>query len=71
MGNKKRSRREAETNAELETALVAKSEAEVLENRKDDELFIVDRSGSKWTETGAVQKWTQVIHQKSKSKTKE
>ncbi len=47
MGNKKRSRREAETNAELETALVAKSEAEVLENREDDELFIVDRSGSK------------------------
>lgn len=44
---KKRSRRVAETNTEYEQALISKAEAEVLQNREDDELFLVDRSGSK------------------------
>ena len=44
---KKRSRRIAETNTEYEQALISKAEAEVLQNREDDELFVVDRSGSK------------------------
>ena len=44
---KKRTRRVAETNTEYEQALLSKAEAEVLQNREDDELFVVDRSGSK------------------------
>ena len=36
-----------ETNAELELALQARVEEKVLDNREDDELFVVDRSGSK------------------------
>ena len=47
MGNKKRNRRVEETNAELELALQARVEEKVLDNREDDELFVVDRSGSK------------------------
>lgn len=44
---KKRSRRIAETNTEFEQALVSKAAVEVLQNREDDELFVLDRSGSK------------------------